>query len=763
MVARFKKGVAFFTFAAVLAAFFLVSQTATAQSFITVDYPGAALTAVRQINNNGVMAGRYVDAQNVIHGFVLQNGAFTNIDFPSAQQTAVWGMNDNGDLVGRYGKGGVQHGFLLSQGVFTTVDPPNSVGTFALGINNAGQIVGEYDDAGGHEHGFLLSAGVYSIIDFPGSTLTDVLKINNLGAMVGIYDNPDGSEHGFLLQDGTFTSIDYPGAFFTDAYGINSGGQIVGAYGDPSTQLELGFEDTNGTFTTIKFAAAVFGLVVQDLNDAGQLAGEYVDAAGTIHGFVSVTPITYVFTGTASGTLNSSPFSNKLLTVTATGDTNNVTFDSETGTYRNGTLKTTITIAGIGTMNVTPSEGNNDYVFDRQPDNKIGYGVMGITNCCDIIQLVNTAYQTYALKTSIGPLPSTSDPSTGDWVNVPTSMGPLTVSSYTGNTFTATAGGTASTTQTLAPGVQAVYSFDNGANKYKITPSPYSTGGEVLTITEVPVLKSNFVPPANFPNETCVPVANSTTLNGTDTCVEYQADCSFNGVPGGGDCNTLLYTLLDSFDLPSDLPAIGGPDFLVVHGSGCPTSSTAVAVSIFTDYFVTRIDPTIKGGGNGTGSCFIATYTPGAPVITSGSTSRFVGWQSPIVDSDLNQVKAGSARPLIFNWNDKSGNPITNLSYCNSFTTTNSGNVCQDSPTVPTPWVNLAQFVVACPGVATVNTESDTSTSTSGNSGLQNNGGGNYQFNWQTQKIWKGTCRNVQVTFDSGVTEIPATLGFKFN
>ncbi len=352
---------------------------------------------------------------------------------------------------------------------------------------------------------------------------------------------------------------------------------------------------------------------------------------------------------------------------------------------------------------------------------------------------------------------STFGPTT---LTFPTQVNAFAAQGYFGPDFTTE---TTSMSLTLQPGVQAVYSFDNNANKYKITSSPYSSGGEVLTITEVPILKSNFVPPANFPNETCVPVANFTTLNGADTCVEYQADCSFGGVPGGGDCNTLLYTLLDSFDLPSDLPAIGGPDFLVVHGSGCPTSSTAVAVSIFTDYFVTRIDPTIKGTGNGTGSCFIAMYTPGAPVITSGSTSRFVGWQSPVVDSDLNQVKAGSTRPLIFNWNDSSGNPITNLSYCNSFTMTNSGNVCQDSPTVPTPWVNLAQFVVACPGAATVNTASDTSTSTSGNSGFQNNGGGNYQANWQTQKIWKGTCRNVQVTFDNGVTEIPATLGFQFN
>jgi hypothetical protein len=485
-------------------------------------------------------------------------------------------------------------------------------------------------------------------------------------------------------------------------------------------------------------------------------------------GSASATPITYVFTGIASGTLFNgevpTPFSNVSLTVTAIGNTDNVTFDGE-GTYRNSTLSTTITIAGIGTVTVMPGGSFHDYVFDNQTpfpnDGRVGYGVEGITNCCDIIQLLNTAYLTYDLKSPIGAFEPSSDLSTSDWVNVPTSMGPLTVTSYTA-AFSATE--LPAQTQTLQPGVQAIYSFDNGANKYKITPSPYSTGGEVLTITEVPILKSNFFPPANFPNETCIPVANFTAQNGADTCVEYQADCSFNGTPGGGDCNTLLYTLLESYDLPPDLPAIGGPDFLVVHGSGCPTSSTALAESIFTDYFVTRIDPTTKGGGGGTGSCFEVTYTPGAPLITSGSTSRFVGWQSPIVDSDLNQVKAGSTRPLIFNWNDSSGNPITNLSYCRSFIPTNSGNICQDSPTVATPWVNLSSFGVACPNGAPINTATDTSSlSSAGNSGFQNNGSGNYQLNWQTSKSWKGSCANVQVTFDNGVTQIPATLGFKFN
>ena len=130
MVAR--KALPLLNFVAIVSALILISQSAKAQNFITVDYPGATLTEVRQINNNGVMAGRHIDTQNVIHGFYLQNGVFTNVDVPGAQQTALWGINDNGDVVGRYFEGVRDHGFLLSKGKYTIIDPPKTTETFAL-------------------------------------------------------------------------------------------------------------------------------------------------------------------------------------------------------------------------------------------------------------------------------------------------------------------------------------------------------------------------------------------------------------------------------------------------------------------------------------------------------------------------------------------------------------------------------------------------------------------------------------------------------
>lgn len=147
---------------------------------------------------------------------------------------------------------------------------------------------------------------------------------------------------------------------------------------------------------------------------------------------VSASPIQYVFTGIATGALGTTGFVDTLLTVTAIGDTDDVTVDGDV--FRNGLVSTTITIDGVGSVDVT----GPDYVFDNQGSGKIGYGVQGIPFCCDIIQLVDLAYETYDLASDIGPIPFPSDLSILDWIHVPTSSGPLTLLSYTENTFTAT-------------------------------------------------------------------------------------------------------------------------------------------------------------------------------------------------------------------------------------------------------------------------------------------------------------------------------------
>jgi hypothetical protein len=326
-------------------------------------------------------------------------------------------------------------------------------------------------------------------------------------------------------------------------------------------------------------------------------------------------------------------------------------------------------------------------------------------------------------------------------------------------------GASSTQTKTLGgPGTQTIYTF--GADNYKII-GLNNQGGEQLTITAFPIPKSSFptgetgIP--GFTNETCIPYGDFSTAAGVDTCVEFQATCM---AANNTTCN-FVYLLATSYDLTGTTLAetgAGGPDFLVAHGVNCPLTSNSIVQSIFTSYSAMRTDPTTRGTSRGP-SCFVAMYTPGATPITTGTffTSKFTGWESPVSDFSLNQLKAGSARPLVFQYSDALGNPVTNLSLCNAFTSTSLGNVCTDSPTVLPPWVNLTSFGVACSAGAPVNLSTDGTVDFPGNSGLLNHGGGNYQLNWKSMKNWKGFCANVTVTFDTGQQVVPATLGFQFN
>jgi hypothetical protein len=309
-------------------------------------------------------------------------------------------------------------------------------------------------------------------------------------------------------------------------------------------------------------------------------------------------------------------------------------------------------------------------------------------------------------------------------------------------------------TKTLGgPGTTTTFTFNT--DTYKLTGID-NQGGEQVTVNAFAIPASLFPTFASFPGETCVPAGDYST-GGVDTCVEFQVHCQVSAA-NASTCN-FDYDVATGYDLPADLSGgIGGPDFLVAHGVDCVLTSSSSVQSIFLSYEASIKDPTTKGGSRGP-SCFVATYHPGAPAITTGI--GFVGWGLPVINGDLNQVKAGSTRPLLFQFFDNLGNPVTNLSFCQSFT----GTVCNNA--VPAPWINISSFGISCPNGAPINPATDGTVSSSGSSGFQNNGGGNYQLNWKTQKGWSGSCANVQVTYFTGGTAnvvlFPANVGFQFN
>jgi probable HAF family extracellular repeat protein len=71
--------------------------------FITLAYPGAAMTQAFGVNDSDEVVGTYTTGTGnaaVTHGFTWHDGKYTSVNIKGASSTAINGVNDDGDLVG---------------------------------------------------------------------------------------------------------------------------------------------------------------------------------------------------------------------------------------------------------------------------------------------------------------------------------------------------------------------------------------------------------------------------------------------------------------------------------------------------------------------------------------------------------------------------------------------------------------------------------------------------------------------------------------
>lgn len=135
--------------------------------------------------------------------------------------------------------------------------------------------------------------------------------------------------------------------------------------------------------------------------------------------------ITYTESFDASGTVNGTPFDG-MVTFSLTSDTGSImsNCDGIPGVYCTPNTMATFTIQGIG----NGTFNNLFYVFDNQGGAVAGFSAIGIE---DIVDLSNSAFATYDLKSPIGPLQSTYF-FTDNGVQLGSSLGEIVFSSFTG-------------------------------------------------------------------------------------------------------------------------------------------------------------------------------------------------------------------------------------------------------------------------------------------------------------------------------------------
>jgi len=328
---------------------------AHAQTIAVFDAPGAGTSFLQGtvglgITPAGAIAGAYIDANNVVHGFIRAPwGAFTTFDAPGAgtvpgmqgctescQGTVPWGINPAGEITGQYiDVNNVAHCFVRSaNGTITTCDVPAAgtgpgQGSYGESISPAGEILGTYSDASSVWHGFIrFRDGAIIVFDAPGAGtgpgqgtfVATFSGITPAGEITGYYFDGSNVIHGYVrAPDGAITTFDAPDAGTgTYAVSINPKGQVTGAYADASGVDHGYLRSPDGTITSFDAPGAGTGpgegTSAANINPAGEIVGNYVDSSGVSHGFLRAPHGTITSfdapgagTGSSQGT---NPFSN---------------------------------------------------------------------------------------------------------------------------------------------------------------------------------------------------------------------------------------------------------------------------------------------------------------------------------------------------------------------------------------------------------------------------------------------------------------------
>jgi len=287
-----------FQFTVVVAAIFVpvLAGAAESPSFTSFDIPGVAPSSfiVPGINDEGVIAGTYTLADGSSFGFTRQPGG--SIRAPIADpksapgSTVLHSINEEGTAAGFYCDNVTCHGFVLDEGKFTTYDVPGAASTAVRSINNRGDLAGTYyltldpNDVG---MGFIATARGDLITFAPPDPTTTGINIGGLNdrrTAVGFAVTSSANSGLLRKPDGNFVNVAYPGAAVTHLFSINDCGIFSGWWAQGG--VAHGLYGRSNQLNSFDLAGAS-DVRSQGINNKGQIAGQWIDANGAVHGFVT--------------------------------------------------------------------------------------------------------------------------------------------------------------------------------------------------------------------------------------------------------------------------------------------------------------------------------------------------------------------------------------------------------------------------------------------------------------------------------------------
>lgn len=321
----------------------------------TVDYPGATSTSIVGINNLGHAVGTFADDTGG-HLFLYDGAVFTQLDDPVTAPDLIGaspqGINDAGIIVGgKAGNASNIAGFRGNSGFVydgtNYVEARYGVRDSSLaGINNNDLAVGSYSSPADHGMvtpiGFTYENGRVGSFQHPDHTRlrgTWLVDANDAGDLLGnYYPGFHSRSRGFLYDGQTYTDILVPGTNWGYAAAINNHGRVVGMQIHENGADRFGFVYDGVTYEPFRYPGWPGWTTLNDINDAGVLAG---NAAG--HGFIarpaSSTDKDTVFVGRVPSTLGNDSDVDYNDRLAAVGDTVTSTLGANVTIHADGTFE----------------------------------------------------------------------------------------------------------------------------------------------------------------------------------------------------------------------------------------------------------------------------------------------------------------------------------------------------------------------------------------------------------------------------------------